>query len=56
MVDSRLRKVDYILAVFLCMVFFSGKIHAQTGSEDYLVVNRLSRENGASIIGSGAPT
>ena len=46
MVDSRLRKVDYILAVFLCMVFFSGKIHAQTGSEDYLVVNRLTRENG----------
>ena len=46
MVDSRLRKVDFILAVFLCLAFFTGKIQAQTGSEDYLVLNRLSRENG----------
>ena len=46
MVDSGFRKADFILAVFLCLTFFSGILRAQTGAEDYLVVNRLSRENG----------
>ena len=46
MVDSLLRKVDYILAVFLCLTVFSGYLRAQTGAEDYLVVDRLTRENG----------
>ena len=44
--DSGSRKVDFILAVFLCLAIFPGKMHAQAGTEDYVVVNRLSRENG----------
>lgn len=46
MVDKFLKRVDFILAVFLCLVTFSDKIAAQTGAEDYLVIDRLSRENG----------
>lgn len=46
MVDSTFRKVDFILAVFLCLAISPGKLHAQAGAEDYLVVDRLSRENG----------
>ena len=46
MVDSTVRKVDYILAVFLCLLFSTTRILAQAGAEDYLVVNRLSREDG----------
>ena len=46
MVDSVFRKVDKILAVFLCLAFSSAKILAQSGSEDYLAIERLSREEG----------
>ena len=35
-----------MLAVFFCLVLFPGRIPAQTGAEDYLVIERLSRENG----------
>ncbi|MBR2226194.1 MAG: hypothetical protein IJ884_10535 [Bacteroidales bacterium] len=38
--------MDYILAVFLCLLFSTTRILAQAGAEDYLVVNRLSREDG----------
>ena len=46
MVDYFLRRVDFLLAVFFCTLLFPEGIHAQTGAEDYLVVNRLSREGG----------
>ena len=46
MVDIITRKVDFILAVFFCLTFLQPQICAQTGAEDYLVVNRLSRESG----------
>ena len=46
MVDIFSRRVDFILAVFTCLFFFPGRLHAQTGGEDYLVINRLTRENG----------
>ncbi len=46
MVDIFLRRVDFLLAVFFCLMLFPGKILAQTGAEDYLVVDRLSRERG----------
>ena len=46
MVDKLLKRVDFILAVFLCLFAFSGKTAAQTSAEDYIVVNRLTRENG----------
>ena len=44
MVDIVPRKVDFILAVFLCLAFFPGKLQAQ--GDDYLVIERLSRESG----------
>ena len=44
MVDNVLRKVDFILAVFLCLAFFPERLQAQ--GDDYLVIERLSRENG----------
>ena len=46
MVDSVFRKVEIISAVFLCLVFSSAKILAQSGSEDYLAIERLTRESG----------
>jgi ligand-binding sensor domain-containing protein/AraC-like DNA-binding protein len=46
MVDIFSRKVDFILAVFTCLLLFSGGAHAQTDAENYLVINSLSRESG----------
>jgi ligand-binding sensor domain-containing protein/AraC-like DNA-binding protein len=46
MVDYIFRKVDFILAVFFCLVLFPDRLSAQAGAEDYIVINRLSRENG----------
>ena len=46
MVDKFSKRVDFLLAVFICFAFPTGRIHAQTGAEDYMVINRLSRENG----------
>ena len=46
MVDGINRKVDFLLAVFLCLTGFPGNMHAQAGAGEYLVVDRLSRENG----------
>ena len=45
MVDKNILRVDFILAVFFCLIL-PGKLTAQTGAEDYLVVDRLTRENG----------
>ena len=46
MVDIFSRRVDFLLAVFLCLLPLPCRIHAQTGAEDYLVVDRLTRERG----------
>ena len=46
MVDILLKKVDFLLAVFSCLVLFPGRLPAQSGAEDYMVINRLSREDG----------
>ena len=46
MVDFLSKRVDFLLAVCFCLVLFPGRIPAQTGAEDYLVIERLSRENG----------
>ena len=46
MVDKFSKRVDLLLAVFICLASPSVRIHAQTGAEDYMVINRLSRENG----------
>ena len=46
MVDSIARKVDLFLAFFLLLALFPEKTLAQGGSEDYLVIERLSRDSG----------
>ena len=46
MVDRLLKRVDFILAVFSCLLLLPQGAYAQTATEDYLVINRLSRENG----------
>ena len=45
-VDFFPRRVDLFLAVFFCLLWLPGALHAQSGAEDYLVVERLTRENG----------
>ena len=46
MVDKLLKQVDFLLAVFLCLAGSPLQLHAQADAEDYIVINRLSRENG----------
>jgi ligand-binding sensor domain-containing protein/AraC-like DNA-binding protein len=46
MVDKLFKWVDYLLAVFSCLLMLPQGACAQTDNEDYTVINRLSRENG----------
>ena len=46
MVDNLIKKVDFFLAVFSCLMLIPGRLPAQTGAEDYIVIDQLSRENG----------
>ena len=46
MVDITYKKVDFLLAIFTCLLLLPSKAYAQTEAEDYMVVNQLSRENG----------
>ena len=46
MVDIFSKKVDFLLAVFIWLLFPPGSLRAQTGAEDYMVINKLTRENG----------
>ena len=46
MVDNILKRVDFILAVFFCLSLFPDKAPAQTVPEDYMIINRLTREDG----------
>ena len=45
MVEKISRRVDFILAVFIALSL-PGRLNAQTEAEDYMVVNRLTREDG----------
>ena len=45
MVEKISRWVDFILAVFLALSL-PGRLNAQTEAEDYMVVSRLTREDG----------
>ena len=46
MVDFLFKRVDFFLAVFFCLFAFSDRLPAQTGTEDYIVIDRLTREKG----------
>ena len=45
MVEKFFRQVDFILAACIAL-FLPGSLSAQTEAEDYMVVNRLTREDG----------
>ena len=45
MVEKFFRQVDFILAACIAL-FLPGRLSAQTEAEDYMVVNRLTREDG----------
>ena len=40
------RRVEIFLVIFFHLALLPGTLHAQKGGEDYLVVDRMSRENG----------
>ena len=40
------RRVEIFLTIFFSLILLPGGLHAQKGAEDYLIVERLSRENG----------
>ncbi len=46
MVDILSKRVDFLLAFFFCLVLLPGELHAETDAEDYLVINRLTRQSG----------
>ena len=46
MVDKYSKKVDFLLAVFICTLLHHGILHAQTANEDFMVINTLQREDG----------
>ena len=46
MADKLFKVVDFLLTIFTCLILLPGRLCAQTEAEDYLVINRLSRENG----------
>ena len=46
MVDNIFNRVDFLLAVFIYLALFPETPYAQTGTEDYMVINMLSREDG----------
>ena len=45
MVDNIIKKVDFLLAVFISIVFYAQTSYAQT-AEDYMVIDILTREDG----------
>ena len=46
MVDKLTKRVDFLLAFFSCLILLPGRLQAETDAEDYLVVNKLSRQSG----------
>lgn len=46
MVENISSRVDFLLAVFIGLLVAPGLLKAQTGAEDYLVIGRLTRDNG----------
>ena len=46
MVDILFKRVDFLIAFFIGLVFLPGTLHAETDTEDYIVINRLTRQNG----------
>ena len=46
MVDILKKRVDFLLTIFIGLILPSGRLQAETAAEDYIVINRLTRQNG----------
>ncbi len=46
MVDILKKRVDFLLTIFSCLILLPGRLQAETATEDYIVINRLTRQNG----------
>ena len=46
MVDISRKQVDFLLMFFFCLVLLPGRLCAEPDAEDYLVIHRLTRQNG----------
>ena len=46
MVDILRKRVDFLLTIFICLILLPGRLHAEPDAEDYLVINRLTRQSG----------
>jgi len=46
MVDILLKRVDFLWAIFSCLILLPARLQAEPEAEDYLVTTRLTRENG----------
>ena len=46
MVDILKKRVDFLLTIFFCLFLLPGRLQAETAAEDYIVINRLTRQNG----------
>lgn len=46
MVDILSKQVDLILTIFLPLILTSWNLHAETYSEEYIVINQLTRQKG----------
>lgn len=46
MVEYLSKRVDYLLAFFLSMILVPGNLSAGTDTEEFIVINQLTRQNG----------
>ena len=46
MAEKLIKRVDFLLTIFTCMILLPERLLAQSDAEDYIVVNTLSRQNG----------
>ena len=46
MVDSLSKRVDFLLTFFLSLILVQGNLFAGTDGEEFIVINRLTRQSG----------
>ena len=46
MVEILFKRVDFLIAFFIGLFLLPGRLQAETAAEDYIVINRLTRQNG----------
>ena len=46
MVEILFKRVDFLIAIFIGLFLLPGRLLADTAAEDYIVINRLTRQSG----------